>query len=63
MVSITLEVSERLAKFLTHPGIHDLYGAPVGELIEDAFTDALYAWAGQGWTIEKEIEIMEGRTK
>ena len=59
MVSITLEVSEKLAKFLTHPGIKERYMVTPGELIEDAFTDALYAWAGQGWTIEKELEELE----
>ena len=60
MVSITLEVSELVAKFLTHPGIKERYMVTPGELIEDAFIDAFYAWAGQGWTIEKELAALEG---
>ena len=61
MVSITVEVSEKLAKFLTHPGIKERFLVTPGELIEDAFADALTAWAGVGWTLEKELAEMEAK--
>ena len=57
MVSITLEVSELVAKFLNDKYCEDWFGQSPSEVVEDAIKDALKLWADL--TLEEQIKIFE----
>ncbi len=60
MVKITIEVSETVAKFLTHPNLEKRHMSPPGKVIEEALIDSLHSWADDNnWGIEQEIEEMD----
>ena len=63
MVSITLEVSELVAKALNPKLCMEFYGETPGEVVESALQDAMKLWADSSLEEETELQIrfLEGK--